>query len=118
VNTTYPSHSFYKFLRGWNLCNNNDFQNIGVNGGDAGNSWGNIQALSRNQKTDFPLFMFFELIGNDVCKKSFDSMTKPEKFKKDVLRLLNFVDAKVPAGSHMVLLGLGDGNVLYENLHN
>ena len=43
------SHSIYKFLRGWNLCNNNDFQNIAVNGATAGNSWGNIPALSRNQ---------------------------------------------------------------------
>ena len=47
--TTYHSHSIYKFLRGWNLCNNNDFQNIAVNGATAGNSWGNIPALSRNQ---------------------------------------------------------------------
>jgi len=78
VNTTYKSHSVYKFLREWNLCNNNDFQNIAVNGASAGNSWGNIPALKRDPANDYPLLMFLELIGNDVCKKSFDSMTKPE----------------------------------------
>ena len=70
----------YKYLRNWNLCNNNDFQNIGVNGGTAGNTRGNIKALARDQKEDNPLLMFLELIGNDVCKKSFDSMTKVEEF--------------------------------------
>lgn len=44
----YLSHSVYKYLRNWNLCNNNDYQNVGVNGGDSGNSWGNIKALRRN----------------------------------------------------------------------
>lgn len=48
-NTTYHSHSIYKYLRAWNLCNNNDFQNIAVNGATVGNTWGNIPALSRSQ---------------------------------------------------------------------
>ena len=39
--------------------------------------------------------MFLELIGNDVCKKSFDSMTKPEDFKRNVLKLLDYIDKKV-----------------------
>ncbi len=60
------------------MCNNNDYQNVGVNGGTVGNTWGNIKALTRDPKNDYPLLMFMELIGNDVCKKSFDSMTKPE----------------------------------------
>ena len=70
-NTSYASHSVYKYLRSWNLCNNNDFQNIGVNGGSSGNTKGNIKALSRNQEDDHPMLLFLELIGNDVCKKSF-----------------------------------------------
>ena len=77
VNTThYSSRSVYKYLREWNICNNNDFQNLGVNGGSSGNTWGNIHALKRT-KDDYPLLMFMELIGNDVCKKSFNSMTTP-----------------------------------------
>lgn len=77
TNTEAKSHSVYKYLRDWNMCNNNDYQNTGVNGGDAGNTMGNIRGLNRDSKNDFPLLMFMELIGNDVCKKSFDSMTKP-----------------------------------------
>lgn len=65
--TDYLSHSVYKFVREWNLCNNNDFQNIGVNGGKSGNTWDNIKALKRDNKNDHPLLMFMELIGNDVC---------------------------------------------------
>jgi acyloxyacyl hydrolase len=68
-------------VREWNLCNHNDYQNVGVNGGDSGNTWGNIKALKRNQKNDYPLLMFMELIGNDVCSKSFDGMTTVGKFK-------------------------------------
>lgn len=32
--------------------------------------------------------------------------------------MLNHVDATVPAGSHMMIFGLGDGDLLYENLHS
>jgi acyloxyacyl hydrolase len=97
-NTTYKSHSVYKYLRNWNLCNNNDFQNIGVNGGSSGNSKGNIKALSRNQNEDYPLLMFLELIGNDVCKKSFESMTTVVEFERDVTFLLEYLDSKVNLG--------------------
>lgn len=69
--TPYFSHSVYKYLREWNLCNNNDYQNLGVNGGSSGNSEGNIKAMKRNPTEDYPLIIFMELIGNDVCKKSF-----------------------------------------------
>jgi len=48
---------------------------VGVNGGDSGNTWGNIKALKRNQQNDHPLIMFMELVGNDVCAKSFSGMT-------------------------------------------
>lgn len=94
-NTSYNSHSVYKYLRSWNLCNNNDFQNLGVNGGSAGNTKGNIKALARNQKEDYPLLIFLELIGNDVCKKSFESMTKEADFERDVTYLLEYLDSKV-----------------------
>jgi hypothetical protein len=39
--------------------------------------------------------MFLELIGNDVCKKSFDSMTKPADFKQNAIRLLKYIDSRV-----------------------
>lgn len=117
-NTSVVSHSIYKYLRGWNLCNNNDYQNLGVNGGDSGNTWGNIKALKRDPKNDHPMLIFMELIGNDVCSKSFEGMTTVQKFKENVLKLLNWVDSTVPKGSHVWIYGLADGDILYENLHN
>ena len=33
------------------------------------------------------------------------------------MKLLDFIDKTVPEGSHLVMLGLGDGDVLYDNLH-
>ena len=105
-------------MREWNLCNNNDYQNIGVNGGDSGNTWGNIKALKRDQHNDYPLLMIMELVGNDVCAKSFNSMTNTTKFKENILKLLNYLDETVPAGSHLMIFGLANGKLLYDNLHN
>ena len=31
---------------------------------------------------------------------------------------MNYLDERVPEGSHLFMLGLGDGSVLYDNLHN
>jgi len=67
----YVPHSVYKYLREWNRFNHNDYQNVAVNGGYSGNTWGNNKALKRNPKTDYPMLLFMELIGNDVCSKSF-----------------------------------------------
>jgi acyloxyacyl hydrolase len=132
TNTTYPTHSIYKKLRKWNLCNNNDFQNLGVNGGDSGNTWGNIKALHRDQKNDHPVLFFLELIGNDVCGSSPSSYTPVENFRSNIVRLLNWLDTTLPKGSHVVILGLADGdmladfllghvhplNVLYDNVYD
>jgi len=103
------THSVYKYLRNWNLCNNNDYQNIAVNGAKAGNSWESIHALHRDQENDHPLLMFMEFVGNDVCKKTLESMTTPEDFKKGILSLLNYLDSTVPEGSHLIFFGLADG---------
>lgn len=62
--------------------------------------------------------MFMELIGNDVCSKSFDGMTTPPVFKENILKLLNYLDETVPKGSHLFILGLADGDILYDNLHD
>lgn len=62
--------------------------------------------------------MFMELVGNDVCSKSFDGMTTVAEFKTNILKLLNHLDNTVPAGSHLMILGLADGELLYDNLHD
>jgi len=113
TNTEYATHSIYKHMRQWNICNNNDFQNLGVNGGKSGNTWGNAKALKRDQKNDHPMLLFLELIGNDVCGSSIDGMTSPEEFKKNIVKLLKWIDSSVPKGSHLVILGLADGDLLF-----
>lgn len=58
------------------------------------------------------------MIGNDVCNKSTspDSMTSPETFREKITELWNKLDTIVPPGSHMVVTGLIDGNILYNCL--
>jgi acyloxyacyl hydrolase len=98
------------------MCNNNDFQNLGVNGGDSGNTWGNIKALKRDPQADHPMILFLELIGNDVCGSSVGG-TNPVDFRKNIIRLLDWLDTRLPKGSHVFILGLGDGDLLFEYLH-
>lgn len=114
--TSYESHSIYKKLRKWNICNNNDFQNLGVNGGDSGNSWGNIKALHRDTTNDHPVLFFLELVGNDVCSSSPHHFTSVEQFRVNILKLLNWLDTALPKGSHVVILGIADGDILADTL--
>ena len=62
--------------------------------------------------------MFLELIGNDVCVKKLDDLRNVVDFKKNILRLLNYINDHVPKGSHLMILGLADGDILYDNLHD
>ena len=45
-------------------------------------------------------------------------MTTPEEFYAHQLKVLKYLDDKVPAGSVVVALGLIDGHILYETMHN
>jgi len=45
-------------------------------------------------------------------------MTKPHEFYLNILSSLAFLDQQLPAGSHVVFIGLVDGRVLWNNLHN
>lgn len=45
-------------------------------------------------------------------------MTTEANFKVNILKLLNYLDTIVPAGSHLLILGLADGEILYDNLHD
>jgi len=60
----------------------------------------------------------FELIGNDVCghTPSLSAMTPPEKFKANILKIWNWLDTTLPKGSHMIVVGLVDGSILYQLL--
>ena len=109
-----PVRSIYKYLIERNRCNHRDFQNIAVNGGQCSNTQNNIKALSRNQTHDHPLLVFLEMIGNDVCMH----LTDPAEFKQNVLKLLDYLDTTLPKGSHLVMIGLVNGSLLYDQLHN
>ena len=55
------------------LGNHRDFQNIATNGARStsmvhpDNTSGHLNALARHQAADYPLVVFYALIGNDVC---------------------------------------------------
>jgi acyloxyacyl hydrolase len=75
-----------------------------------------ISDSQEKKNDDNPLLMFLELIGNDVCdhRHSFDAMTTPEDFRKNTIKMLDWLDENVPAGSHLVILGVVNGSLLYE----
>jgi len=104
-------HSVYKYLLEKNRCNFRDYQNLAVSGAASGGTYDNAQLLSRNQTTDKPLLIIMELAANDVC---FGSGTAPEDFRKNILRILNWLDTVVPPGSHLVSLGTVNGTVIHE----
>lgn len=116
----YPLRSLYKTLRERNHCNHRDYQNIAVNGGDSYNVQEYLKAVARDQKHDYPMLMVLELLGNDVCSRehSFQSMTPPSVFKSNILKIMSQLDAILPQGSHLLILGLVDGRNLFDILHN
>ena len=45
-------------------------------------------------------------------------MTTVEEFRKNIINILDWVNSTVPEGSHVFAFGLGDGDILFENLHD
>jgi len=116
-------NSLYSYLRGHNLCNNNDYQNIGVNGAEAQNLVDWARALNRNgtQTPDTatkPMLLFFSMIGNDVCgsEQNFGHMTTPEAYYDSVYSAVIEADSFLPSGSIIVLVPLVDGRILYDTM--
>lgn len=112
--------SLYTQMKDRNRCNNNDFQNIGVNGARMTSSMGLVDALARQQALDSPVLLWLSLIGNDVCNghPNFDHMTPPDEFYEKAMETLNALDKLLPSGSHVVALALFDGELLYDTMHN
>ena len=118
---TGPVDSLYLRLRELNRCNHRDYQNIGVNGDDSEQmSTQTMYTVARNKSTDHPLFILLALLGNDVCfaDHSTDAMTTPQEFYNHQLKVLQYLDDTLPAGSVVTALGLIDGRILYETMHN
>ena len=45
-------------------------------------------------------------------------MTKPQQFHDAVLASMQYLDTKLPPGSHVLLTGLANGSYLYGLLHD
>ena len=116
-----PVNSTYEIFRHINRCNHRDYQNIAVNGARSSSMADNImKSFARNADVDNPVSIILELVGNDVCNSHHDTshMTTPEEFADNILKILLYLDGKVPPGSVVIAIGLATGTVLYDSLHN
>ena len=138
-----PVDSLYLRLLEQNRCNHRDYQNIGeycrrkevhclrkrdcislllgVNGARASAMASQIvKSISRNPVDDYPLFITYEVVGNDVCNghPGTEHMTTPEEFYAENKKAFEYLDAHIPKGSKMIVYGLVDGRVLYDNMHD
>jgi len=57
-------------------------------------------------------------MGNDVCKKKLEDMTKPEIFERQLANGLLELDRKAPRGSRLLLSGLIDARILWDEMSN
>jgi acyloxyacyl hydrolase len=114
--------SIYSAMRDRNRCNHRDYHNIAVNGARAGDMNSTIiRSFQRSQELDKPVLVSFALIGNDVCNGHpdyYNHMTKPEDFYNSVVASLEYLDTVLPMGSHVMLVGVAHGSVLYDTMHN
>ena len=116
-----PIDSVYKHIVERNLCNHRDYQNIGKNGADSFEmNEVLIEALVRNNETDRPALVFYSLVGNDVCNADphGGNMTTVKQMQANALKTLASLDNILPNGSHVAMVGLADGRVLFDTMHN
>lgn len=116
-----PIDSIYKHVVERNLCNHRDYQNIGKNGADSFTMNDVlVEALARNNSTDKPALVFYSIVGNDVCKSDPNggNMTTVEQMRTNAFKTLATLDKVLPNGSHVVMVGLADGRVVYDVMHN
>ena len=118
-----PMSSIYHRMLERNRCNMRDFQNVGVNGASVHNLLPFEGVLARNRNAGLslkPIFVVMSMIGNDVCghHHNFNEMTTVEQYHKDVLAAVKNADAMLPNGSHVLLVPLVDGRVLYDTIHD
>ena len=113
-------NSIYKRIIAENKCNNNDFQNIAMNGRRSKTQFEHINGVARNSSYDYPVLAFLPLIGNDVCGKSdqLESMTTPEDFYFWTNETLTYLNRNLPRNSEVYISGLADGRFLYDSIAN
>lgn len=112
--------SLYLRLRKQNLCNHRDYQNVAVNGANSLKLKSIVPTVARNDSFDQPVLAVYANIGNDICSQrpNLDHMTSVADFTSNVISTLKYLDSGVlPAGSHLLLVGLVDGRFLWDTLH-
>lgn len=111
------SDSFVNYLYNHNRCSHRQFQNIGMNGAVMADLVQQVgEAVISNDSK--PVFASIAYIGNDICHDKLEDMTKPEDFRAQLIAGLEKLDSVVPSNSRVLVLGLVDGSVIYENVAN
>ncbi|PNF35712.1 hypothetical protein B7P43_G16153 [Cryptotermes secundus] len=127
MNTTEPllikgvTDSLYLKLRSRNRCNHRDYQNLSKNGASSYDGMTYVESLARNHSTDKPILFLYGMYGNDVCNRFSDSvphMTSAVAFHENVMNVLTTLNAVLPFGSHVILIGLVDGGFIYPTMAN
>eukprot|EP00118_Oscarella_pearsei_P007979 m.40143 g.40143 ORF g.40143 m.40143 type:complete len:584 (+) comp32911_c0_seq2:344-2095(+) len=112
-----PTKSIYQYLVEINRCNRNDFQNLAFNGATMSRIDESLaRQWTRNKTHDKPAIVLLAVIGNDVCRSN-SKMTNAEDMRKHTKSVLNQLDKLLPVGSHVVIIGMADGRILYDYLH-
>jgi acyloxyacyl hydrolase len=112
-----PVDSGYLRARRANRCNHRDFQSIAVDGARSSSMLSNIIHSMARSKNDHPATVTYALIGNDVCNgHPWNRGTTPAEFKKNVLGALAYLDDHLAPKSHVVMIGLVDGRILFEEM--
>lgn len=118
--------SIYQRMLERNRCMHRDYVNAGVNGASMqnlvpdgnivpSNYSGAMLAYPDRYKVDGPSTVFFSLIGNDICGRRPD-YTPVDVFRTKALEAFAYLDTVLARGSHIVIMGLVDGRVLYDTL--
>jgi len=120
--------SIYQKMLERNRCMHRDYANLGVNGQsvsnlapdepvDPSNYTGNLEAIPKRFQVDGPSTVFFALIGNDICHAhSWGRYTPLDEFEQKAMEELAYLDSVLHPGSHVIIMGLVDGRVLYDTL--
>ncbi|RNF08944.1 putative GPI inositol deacylase precursor [Trypanosoma conorhini] len=113
-----PMRSVYSELVKRNKCNHRDYQNLGVNGASTARLIEMMDFVARNRTNSVkPVFVFFSMIGNDVCDRP-PGATTPAAYYAHLTTALEKAEALLPAGSHVLISPVADGRVLYDEMHN
>ncbi|EFC43244.1 acyloxyacyl hydrolase-like protein [Naegleria gruberi] len=110
--------SVYLRMRQRNLCMHRQYQNVGHNGGKIENFLSDqIPGLSMTPNS-LPYLGFLAYIGNDVCKDELSEMTTTDQYYERLISGLNVLDKRSPPNSKLLLMGLVDGRILFNQMHN